>query len=74
MSMTSEDERAYLVRYLALADARIAALEAAARAVVDAASFSSHNFPLLCRICASPDGGHSQSCPVSALAALLEGA
>jgi hypothetical protein len=51
---------------------RIAALEAAARAVVDAASFSSNYFPLLCRICAAPDAPHSQSCPVSSLAALLE--
>lgn len=57
------------------AEARITALTVAARAVVDAVWSPSTNVylagSLICRICMSPDGRHSQSCPVSALAALL---
>jgi hypothetical protein len=61
---------------LRVTEARIAALEAAARAVVDAVWSPSTNVylagSLICRICMSPDGRHSPSCPVSTLAVLLE--
>jgi hypothetical protein len=70
-----------VVAYQAVIDeqqSRIAALEAAARAVVDAVWSPSTNVflarSLICRICMAPDGRHSQSCPVGKLAALLEGA
>jgi hypothetical protein len=56
---------------------RIAALDAASRAVVDAVWSPHTNVylarSLICRICRAPDGRHSQSCPVRALAALLDG-
>jgi uncharacterized UPF0146 family protein len=65
--------------YLALidaAEARAQALEAAAQAVVDAVWSPSTNVylagSLICRICMSPDGRHSPSCPVRTLTALLE--